>query len=1075
MKINKNLHVVAFVAAMMALGAQATPVSSDDAVRAVTAWSSAKGAAFANPGIAERAEAVCDDGGSILYWIVSMSNGGAVVVSPDTELDPIVSVLNKYPGSFPAGHPLPYMLKHDMSGRLAALANGGISEGAKEAAKAQWKKYGVPRTRAPLLKGASLADGDSSKYVRRIVDGFEEGGRYTHWNQEFLNGKPCYNKDTPNNYPCGCVATAGAAILQFFNCTNDPGEVASTKTSVDGRTKSYSTKEGENDWTILPAAFGGEDDSIEIPDDDGYELLGRVCYNLGVLVDMQWAANGSGASTEKLAAAFKTYGFTTARYVKYSGATDTDGREFMKTLYGQLWCGAPVVLSIGAEDDDSGHAVVACGYARDADGDEFCRIFMGWGGSGDAWYKFPKIGSEESSFFYDMIKGAVTMIGYEDDAVVPVYGDTNIPDVDLTLPGYMIDDAPVTVHVDENCFFGIRVPMSLADKRLVYSESKSIGIAPFIFNVISNETAALSDLEAALPDEVHFPLVNMTLKQTMASGMEVAERDGKALLVVSGTPGTDRSKLIEDYLYELDDTTDLSNRFVYVYVKTSTAGRTELDGNPSIAVFDPSTFDPEGRWEQSNGVLDYDNFIDYEAYSNLLARVDAEAAEGAESIYSKTNDVPYVFSADDATEMTNRLDRVLEVGYDLYSRRHSGIVVNVEGINLAKREFDEAVAVDPAYGMVTDSWTNGETAVFSALGTYTNEEDGVIYSCVGWTTNAIPRNLANLTNYVEGAEAQIQLFSDTTNTLTWVWDVTHYRVTAAPTLNYYVEDAADAVTPAESWVARGDRITITAQPEIQSYKFNQWEAYGGLNKDRKDYTMGTVTQAAYSENGTTVSFFVNEPVDVKANYSPRATPKESTEYTLTVHSTDEAESRTTPPLTGGYAWGENTTCDNVFKVDFNAMYVDATGGVWKCSNAKFTPSARGVGDGAYQFTSSLDVEIEWEFQPDIVGEPDPGPGPEPGPEPGPTPTDITITGIEQAADGSWTITVSGAVKDCWYWLYSSDDLAALSGDEWTAEKAVTTEGNPQKAAADGDVVFTTTSDGVKRFWRAKATSKEDGD
>ena len=297
MKINKNLHVVAFVAAMMALGAQATPVSSDDAVRAVTAWSSAKGAAFANPGIADRAEAVCDDGGSILYWIVSMSNGGAVVVSPDTELDPIVSVLNKYPGSFPAGHPLPYMLKHDMSGRLAALANGGISEGAKEAAKAQWKKYGVPRTKknGAMLKGASLADGDSSKYVRRIVDGFEEGGRYTHWNQEFLNGKPCYNKDTPNNYPCGCVATAGAAILQFFNCTNDPGEVASTKTSVDGRTKSYSTKEGENDWTILPAAFGGEDDSIELPDDDGYELLGRVCYNLGVLVDMQWAANSSGA------------------------------------------------------------------------------------------------------------------------------------------------------------------------------------------------------------------------------------------------------------------------------------------------------------------------------------------------------------------------------------------------------------------------------------------------------------------------------------------------------------------------------------------------------------------------------------------------------------------------------------------------------------------------------------------------------------------------------------------------------------------------------------------------------------
>ena len=92
---------------------------------------------------------------------------------------------------------------------------------------------------------------------------------------------------------------------------------------------------------------------------------------------MAWAPDGSSSQTEKLAEALKKYGFVTACYVAYSGETDTNGQEFMKTLYGQLWCGAPVVLSIDADGEESGHAIVACGYARDADGDEFCRCFMG--------------------------------------------------------------------------------------------------------------------------------------------------------------------------------------------------------------------------------------------------------------------------------------------------------------------------------------------------------------------------------------------------------------------------------------------------------------------------------------------------------------------------------------------------------------------------------------------------------------------------------------------------------------------------------------------------------------------------
>ena len=51
------------------------------------------------------------------------------------------------------------------------------------------------------------------------------------------------------------------------------------------------------------------------------------------------------------------------------------------------------------------------------------------------------------------------------------------------------------------------------------------------------------------------------------------------------------------------------------------------------------------------------------------------------------------------------------------------------------------------------------------------------------------------------------------------------------------------------------------------------------------------------------------------------------------------------------------------------------------------------------------------------------------------------------------------------------DPALLPG----AEKAATAEANPQQAAADGEIVFHATSTGAKRFWRARATSTEEGD
>ena len=174
-------------------------------------------------------------------------------------------------------------------------------------------------------------------------------------------------------------------------------------------------------------------------------------------------------------------------------------------------------------------------------------------------------------------------------------------------------------------------------------------------------------------------------------------------------------------------------------------------------------------------------------------------------------------------------------------------------------------------------------------------------------------------------------------------------------------------------------------------------------------------------------------------------------------------------LSGSLDWGETTTYDSIAHLAPGAeSYTDATGGVWVCTGWRI--------DGDVWDSSQVDVELGgtelnavslWELQepegPDTPTEPDP----------------ITISSLVQDEDGSWAITVSGAVKGCWYWLYETDDLLDFAGDvaTWTtvASLAATEEDNPQQAEEDGDIVFHAAGGETALFWRAAATSKEDGD
>ena len=225
------------IAAACFCGAHAADVTGEMAIAAAEAWMAAN-PSFGTTGSAVSATAEYD-GDAIMWWTVATSSGGAIFVSPETSIDPVLAAVPQYSGSLPAAHPLRAILSLDVANRrrviasatsapqgntrlmaYAASPSGTITNeaiaAAVEAAEVRWAKYTTPKSRL-----MSFAAAPAGVAVLAEVPGFGEApNNYLRfWNQEeYPVGNPCFNLYTPENAVCGCVATAGAALLQYFGC-----------------------------------------------------------------------------------------------------------------------------------------------------------------------------------------------------------------------------------------------------------------------------------------------------------------------------------------------------------------------------------------------------------------------------------------------------------------------------------------------------------------------------------------------------------------------------------------------------------------------------------------------------------------------------------------------------------------------------------------------------------------------------------------------------------------------------------------------------------------------------------------
>ena len=274
------------------------------------------------------------------YYVFNNDAGGFVIIAGDDAVTPVLGYTST--GSFDAEN-LPDGLKDLLKSYERQIAALGDSYQANQTA-----------TRAAFT-GEKLLN-------------------TAKWNQD-----DPFNKYTPNNYPTGCVATAGAIVMKHHGY---PAKgTGSHSYTWNGKTLTANFELGY-DWANMPAKY-------DVTTAAAFDGVARLMADLGVAVEMQYNKDGSGAYIGNLVTALqKYYGYSKLSHlmaIEDVGAEAWNGR-----LREEIDANRPVLYA-ASDPAGGGHAFVIDGYK-----DESFSVNWGWGGYCDGFYKIGALNPESN-------------------------------------------------------------------------------------------------------------------------------------------------------------------------------------------------------------------------------------------------------------------------------------------------------------------------------------------------------------------------------------------------------------------------------------------------------------------------------------------------------------------------------------------------------------------------------------------------------------------------------------------------------------------------------------------------------
>ena len=420
-----KLCLVSVLSAALALAASGEPVSAERARTAVSRWLTARTASHMRARLGKTVKAVrtVREGDADVFHVVRLEGGGFVIASADDRIEPIVAFSGTGALEESDGNPLWALLRRDMSGRLRAHRDGKATPRAAESLRGR----GIRRLKtAPEEWQSLLSKSVASNGFGDIADVRVAPLLKTKWSQS--GGS--YNYYTPNGYPCGCVATAGAQLMRYHEYPTKNVAPQVFKCWVDGKAASFSLQGGRYAWDKMPDGWSS--------DEEAKEAVGRLCYDVGVASRMNWGRSGSGACESVLARSLvRAFGYKSAK-CEQSYLLMTPNK-FEDAIYANLDAGCPVILGIHEWGRTGGHCIVADGYGVDG-GVIYTHLNLGWSGSSDAWYALPSVST--SSYDYN----AVSSITYN---VFPTADDELLTGRVLDRDGAPVSGARVTATAEK--------------------------------------------------------------------------------------------------------------------------------------------------------------------------------------------------------------------------------------------------------------------------------------------------------------------------------------------------------------------------------------------------------------------------------------------------------------------------------------------------------------------------------------------------------------------------------------------------------------------------------------------------
>lgn len=351
-------------------------------------------------------ETSTDPQGQPVYYIVHLDPHGLVIVPADDMVQPIIAFLDSQTYDASPRNPLHMLVSQDLARRVAAArtvpqasmvaAHPGPLAQAHTNAQAKWQS----------LQGMKDAVGTRKGFLASVSDIRVAPLIKSTWSQMVVGdiaGQPaCYNyyappgvEGTPSNYPCGCAATAMAQLMRFYQYPTSGIGQHSFSYTVDGAPRTGYTKGGNGtgaayEWSQMPLK---PDASTTLAQ---RKQIGALCWDAGIAVAMDYAANGSGADMAAVAASLKnTFGYSNA-IIGVNNDNDI-GLALDGMIDPGLDAGRPALLGIYNPDTQSGHAIVVDGYGYNAS-TLYHHLNMGWSGQCNVWYDLPNIDSTEDAY-----------------------------------------------------------------------------------------------------------------------------------------------------------------------------------------------------------------------------------------------------------------------------------------------------------------------------------------------------------------------------------------------------------------------------------------------------------------------------------------------------------------------------------------------------------------------------------------------------------------------------------------------------------------------------------------------------